>query len=138
GLNVHLDHVAPALDSLGFKGTFYAPGNSPVITRRMEECRALAANGHELGNHTLFHPCAGKSRGREWVHPDYDLDFYTVNQIVNEIKMANTLLDAVDGKQKRTYAYTCGDFSIGDESFVDSIRSEFVAARGVSRKIERI
>jgi peptidoglycan-N-acetylglucosamine deacetylase len=137
GLNVHLDHVVHKLDSLGLKGTFYIPGNSTALNIRMEEWKTIARNGHELGNHTLFHPCAGKSKGREWVNPDYDLDDYSITQIVDEIKLANVLLKALDGKDKRTFAYTCGDMSIGGKSFVDLIKDDFVAARGVTSKLDK-
>ncbi len=57
-LNVDLDHAIPALDSVGLKGTFYLSGYSPALTNRFAEWRKVAAAGHELGNHTLFHPCA--------------------------------------------------------------------------------
>lgn len=137
GLNVHLDLVVPQLDSAGFKGTFYIPGNSAVLHQRIDEWRSIAYYGHELGNHTLFHPCIGKSQGREWVEEDYDLDNYSVNQIVNEIKVANTLLKAVDGKEQRTFAYTCGDRSAGNGDFSNLIKKEFTGARGVSFKLEQ-
>lgn len=137
GLNVHLDLVVPQLDSAGFKGTFYIPGNSEPLHQRLDEWRSIADNGHELGNHTLFHPCIGKSQGRAWVSEDYDLDNYSVNQIVNEIKLANTLLKAVDGKEQRTFAYTCGDKSAANGDFSNIIKKEFTGARGVSFKLEQ-
>ncbi len=132
GLNVHLDKVIPVLDSLGFKATFYIPCNSPSLTNRLAEWKALADHGHELGNHSIFHPCAGKSKGRAWVRPAYDLDHYTLSQMIDEIRLANTFLRAIDGRTKRTFAYTCGDMAIGDSSFVDSLKNDFVAARGVT------
>jgi sialate O-acetylesterase len=130
-LNVHLDNVVPLLDSLGLKGTFYLSGFFPAFRARVADWKAAAATGHELGNHTLFHPCIGQMPGREWVPPDYDLSKYTMSRLLDEIKMANTVLEALDGKTKRTFAYPCGDMSIGDVSYVDKIKSEFVAARGV-------
>ncbi|MEI7724334.1 MAG: polysaccharide deacetylase family protein [Bacteroidota bacterium] len=138
GLNVHLDKVIPVLDSLGFKGTFYVPGNSVSLAQRMAEWKTIASHGHELGNHTLFHPCAGVSKGRKWVKPEYDLDTYTIPRIIDEIRLSNTLLHAIDGKTKRTFAYTCGDRVIGGVSFVDSIRNDFVAARGVKNGTDQI
>lgn len=137
GLNVHLDKVIPKLDSLDFKATFYIPGNAETFTNRLEDWRIVAQNGHELGNHTLFHPCAGVSKNRDWVKSDYDLDNYTITRIVDEIKLANTLLASIDGKVKRTFAYTCGDKVVDDSSFVDLIKDDFVAARGVSWKINK-
>ena len=131
GLNVHLDKVIPVLDSAGFRATFYIPANSPALNQRLDEWKAIADRGHELGNHTLFHPCMGKSHGRMWVSTEYDLDNYTLKRMIDEIRLANTFLRAIDGKTKRTFAFTCGDRMIGDSSFVDSIRNDFVAARGV-------
>jgi sialate O-acetylesterase len=137
-LNVHLDNAAPLLDSLGLKGTFYLSGYFPAFRQRVADWKAAANNGHELGNHTLFHPCTGRLPGREWVPPDYDLGNYTMQRLLDEIKMANTLLEALDGKTKRTFAYPCGDMKIGETSYVDKIRDEFVAARGVTAEMPRI
>jgi sialate O-acetylesterase len=66
-LNVHLDNAAPLLDSLGLKATFYLSGYSGTLNKRTDEWRKLASNGHELGNHTLFHPCSGSLPGRNFV-----------------------------------------------------------------------
>jgi len=137
-LNVHLDNVVPLLDSLGLKGTFYVSGYFPGFGERSAEWRSVAENGNELGNHTLFHPCEGKSPGREWVKSDYDLNNYSMQRLVDEIKMADILLKAIDGRTKRTFAYPCGDTKIGDSSYVGKIEDEFVAARGVEGKMQRI
>lgn len=136
-LNVDLDNAIPALDSLGLKGTFYLFGNSAALASRLPEWRAAANNGHELGNHTMFHPCTG-GPGMEWVTADYDLRNYTLVRMVNEIKVTNTLLKAIDGKTKRTFAYPCGNTKIGDSSYLDQIKNEFVAARGVKGEMMKI
>jgi peptidoglycan/xylan/chitin deacetylase (PgdA/CDA1 family) len=137
-LNVHLDNVVPVLDSLGLKATFYLSGYFPSFNERSTEWKSVAAKGNELGNHTLFHPCTGKLPGREWVKPDYDMNSYTMQRLLDEITMANTLLKVIDGKTTRTFAYPCGDTKIGDSSYVDKIRKDFVAARGVEGKIQKI
>ena len=137
-LNVDLDNVVPILDSLGLKGTFYISGYFPGFSERLSEWKAVAEKGNELGNHTLFHPCEGKSPGREWVRPEYNLDNYTMQRLLDEIKLANILLKAVDGKSERTFAYPCGDMKVGDSSYVPKIKDEFVAARGVDGKMQRI
>src|SRR5438132_8379481 len=84
-LNVDLDNVVPALDSLGLKGTFYLSGYSGALNNRIDEWRAIAKNGHELGNHTMYHPCAG-GPGRGFVTADYDLRNYTFHRLADEIK----------------------------------------------------
>jgi sialate O-acetylesterase len=137
-LNAHLDEVVPLLDSLGFKGTFYLSGFFPSFRARVKDWVAVAGKGHELGNHTLFHPCEGSVPGREWVQPDYDLKRYTVGRMVDEIRMANTLLQIMDGKTQRTFAYPCGDMKAGDSSYVDRITGAFTGARGVEGKMDRV
>ncbi len=127
GLDGHLDVAVPQLDEFGFKGTFFCTGNSESLSKRMEEWRKIVREGHELGNHTLFHPCDGT--GQDWVKPEYDLRNYSKEQILAENTLANTLLKAVDGKEKRTYAYTCGDCAAGNDDFTEDMKSMFEAAR---------
>jgi peptidoglycan/xylan/chitin deacetylase (PgdA/CDA1 family) len=131
-IDVDIDNVMPALDSLNLKGTFYLIGNSPVISKRMDAWRLAAKHGHELGNHSLFHPCDGSLPGRTFVTPEGDLSKYTVGRALQEIRANNILLKAIDGKDKRTFAYPCGDLKIGGVNFYTNLRKDFVAARGVS------
>src|SRR5262249_5468083 len=50
----------------------------------------------------------------------------------------NVLLQAIDGKTRRTFAFTCGDMKIGDSSFIDPLKNDFVAARAVRNEMHRI
>lgn len=136
-LNVHLDHAIPALDSLGFKATFYLIGNSGALDKRIPEWRKAASKGHELGNHTLFHPCAS-GPGRSFVTTETDLRNYTVARMVNEMRLTNTLLKSIDGKSGRTFAYACGDMRIGDTLYFETMKEEFTGARGVRSEMPLI
>ena len=137
-INVDLDNALPVLDSLGLKATFYLIGSSPVVAARMEQWRAAARSGHELGNHSLYHPCNGSLPGRSWIQADDDLSKYTVARAVREIRLNSVLLNAIDGKTKRTFAYPCGDLTIGDSFFYAGLRKDFVAARGVRSALDSI
>jgi sialate O-acetylesterase len=137
-IDVDLDNVIPELDSAGFKGTFYIIGESPALKNRLFEWRQAAQRGHELGNHTLNHPCDGSLPGRSWVSTENDLSKYTVTRAVNEIRATNTLLQAIDGKTERTFAYPCGDLIIDFVNFYKMLEKEFVAARGVRDGFESI
>jgi sialate O-acetylesterase len=137
-LHVHLDNAIPLLDSLGLKGTFYLSGYSGALNNRIDDWRAIAKKGHELANHTIFHPCTGKLPGREFVSADYDLSNYTLKRISDEIRMTNTLLKAIDGKTERTFAYPCGDMKIGDSLYLNRTKNEFVAARGVKSEMQKL
>lgn len=137
-LNIDLDIVIPALDSLGLKGTFYLIGESPAVSKRIPEWRLAAQQGHELGNHSLMHPCDASLEGRSWVSPDQALNKYTVSRAVNEIRVTNTLLQAIDGKTERTFAFPCGDTKIGNVNFYDDLKNDFVGARGVQQSFQHI
>jgi len=137
-LNTHLDNVIPLLDSLGLKGTFYLSASFPGCRNRLEDWKKAAAKGHELGNHTLWHPCLGNLPGRAWVMPENDMSKYTVKRMVNESVMTNIFLQALDGKTERTFAYPCGDMKIGDTAYMDSMHNDFIAARAVREQMHTI
>jgi peptidoglycan/xylan/chitin deacetylase (PgdA/CDA1 family) len=136
-LNVHLNNAIPLLDSLNMKGTFYIIGSSEKLNDRIDEWRAAARNGHELGNHTLFHPCNQNPNASNG-NPETNLQKYTVTHAINEIRSTNILLKAIDGKEKRSFAYPCGNLRIGDSLFFSSLSPEFSGARGVMSGLEKI
>jgi sialate O-acetylesterase len=136
-IDQHLDNAIPVLDSLGLKATFYLTAFSNSMQTRLNDWKKLAVKGHELGNHTLYHPCIG-GPGRTWLKPEYDMRNYTVQRMVDETKMTNLFLRALDGKTKRTFAFTCGDMKIGDSSFINGMKNDFVAARAVRNQMHKI
>jgi len=137
-LDVHLDHVIPLLDSMNIKATFYLNTGAISLSERRQEWKTASYNGHELGNHTIHHPCIGESLNREWVSAENDLDNYTLEKLMNEINEANDTLQAIDGRNRRTYAYTCGDTMANHRSYVSELKSIFPSARGVRRNNNRI
>ncbi len=124
-----LDHALPGLNRHGFRASFYILPNSPVVSERLEEWRALARDGHELGNHSIFHPCRATLPGREWVAAHKDLDRYTAEQMKEEISTANTILYAIDGKTERTLTPPCGDRTAGGEDYIPLVSDMFVAIK---------
>jgi len=137
-LNVHLDNVIPVLDSLNLKGTFYITASSDAAANRINDWRKAAVNGHELGNHTLYHPCDASAPGMSWVKPEYDLSKYSLLKIQDEIKMCNTYLKAIDGKTKRTFAFTCGHKKVIEGEFIQTLSNEFIAARSVREEMHNL
>ena len=131
GLNVDLIHAIPELDSVGLKGTFYISDYFNGLSSQLSKWNVASLEGHELDNHSIWHPCQGGLPGRGFVTPDNDLNNYTIKRMVNEIREMNTILKAIDGKTKRTFAYPCGDTKIHDTSYIDQLKNEFIAARGV-------
>ena len=128
-LDSQLDNAIPALDRHGLKGSFYLQLSSPPVGKRMAEWRAAAGNGHELGNHTLFHQCSGSMQGREWVEPQRDLDKTTAAQMQDQVRMANVMLAAIDGRHERTMTVPCGDVLAEGKNYIELVASEFVAIK---------
>lgn len=137
GYDQQLDNAVPLLDSLGLKATFYISAYFPAVKDRMNDWKRVSASGNELGNHTLYHPCAG-GKGREWVSKDYDMNTYTVRRMTDEIRMANVFLESLDGKKRRTFAFTCGDMKVQDSFFINGMKNDLAAARAVRAEMHRI
>ena len=130
GFFSHINKVVPLLKKYHFKATFYLTPVSASINVEMEKWKSLVKDGHELGNHTVYHPC--RKSDMKWVKDYLDLDKYTTEQILAEIEVANTFLQALDGKKTRTFAYPCTDMLAGGLSFEDSVAHYATAARGGS------
>lgn len=116
-LQSQLNHAIPQLDQFGLKGTFFLSGNFHQAA--IPRWREAAANGHELGNHTIFHPCS------ETILPDllpqYYSENYTVETILDEIAFMGKMLYAIDGKEKRTYAYPCNETVVGGKDYIPAL-----------------
>lgn len=128
-LDTQLDVAAPALDRHGFKASFYLTVANPAMRERLEEWRALAVSGHELGNHSLFHACSGSGSGRGWVLAHRDLDRQPVARVQDEVRLANTVLMALDGRRDRTFTVPCGDREAADGDYVEGLRGDFTAIK---------
>lgn len=128
-LDSQLDNAIPALDKVGLKGSFYLQLSHDPVRKRLAEWRAAAANGHELGNHTLFHQCSGSMEGRDWVEPQRNLDTTTAAQMKDQVLLANVMLNAIDGKQERTMTVPCGDVVAAGQNYVELVESEFVGIK---------
>lgn len=128
-LNTHLDHAIPALDKHQLKASFYILPNK-VVTRRLNEWKTIAKNGHELGNHSLFHPCKASLPNREWVVKHHDLDKYSVEQIAEELAVANRFLNAIDGNKERTFTPPCADRIAGGKDYISQVKDQFIAIKG--------
>jgi len=131
-LDSQLDHALPALDRYGFKGSFYPTLSSPVVRERLDEWRAAASRGHELGNHSLFHQCSASLPDRGWVKSYHDLDEITVDEMRENIELASTMLFAIDGRSERTFTVPCGDPEAGGQNYVDAVKPLFVAIKSMA------
>jgi peptidoglycan/xylan/chitin deacetylase (PgdA/CDA1 family) len=128
-LDSQLDVAIPALDKYGLKGSFYLQLSNPTVDKRLADWRAAARNGHELGNHSLFHQCSRRAPGHDWVQPQRDLDTTSVAQMQDQVTLANTMLYAIDGRRQRSYTVPCGDTLAGGADYLAAIAPAFVAIK---------
>lgn len=118
GMKTQYKNAIPQLNEFGIKGTFFI--NNVTDRESVGAWRQASSIGHELGNHTLFHPCP-KSLG--WPK-EVTTDYYTVDLILEEIEIVNSILDVTELSSKsRSFAYPCNNMFIGDESFKDNLES---------------
>jgi peptidoglycan/xylan/chitin deacetylase (PgdA/CDA1 family) len=116
-LRSQLDNAVPVLDANGFKGTFFLSGT--FKQEDVERWRAAAKEGHELGNHTVFHPCA---KGSFDMPPQQNAESYSVAWMLKEIGAMNNMLVAIDGKNEHTFATPCGQHVVGGEDYIPALR----------------
>ena len=111
----HIDLAVPLLEARGMRGTFFIPAAAPGFLDRWDQWRAVAARGHELGNHTLFHPAWFP---KPYVTDGNDITRYTLDRIRLELAAANRILSALDGRSERTFAYPCSNPTLGRAGIV--------------------
>lgn len=126
-----LDTAIPQLNAVGLKGSFYLPLSADTIQKRLADWRAAAAQGHELGNHSLFHQCAKSLPNRDWVSPDRDLDQTPASRLVAEIRLGSAFLQAIDGKTQRTFTAPCTDQLAGGTPYLPLLKQDFVAMKTI-------
>ncbi len=123
-----LDVAVPILEAYRLRATFFvlpAP-----VSRRQSDWEALVKSGHEIGNHTLSHPCSanfGFSRTNA-------LEDYSLERIEAEIDDASGRIEQLLGVRPESFAYPCGQSFVGRgerrTSYVPLVARRFAAARG--------
>jgi peptidoglycan-N-acetylglucosamine deacetylase len=123
-----VDVGIPLLDRYGAKATFFVvPG---AVEQRVDGWKRAAAAGHEIGNHSVRHPCSGNFPwARERAVEDYSLE-----KMREELAEANRLVAEIVGVTPETFAYPCGQKFVGrgkgTRSYVPLVADLFRAGRG--------
>lgn len=95
------------LDRYGVKATFYVVPSG--VRQRLEQWRAAVRSGHEIGNHTLVHPCSGNFA---WSR-EKALENYNLASMRAELLQANREIETLLGVQPVSFAYSCGQTYVG-------------------------
>ena len=128
GRVTQVDNGVAILDACGVKSTFYV--TPPLMEQRLDAWRAAAASGHEIGNHTVTHPCTGNlefTRGNP-------IEDYTLTRMDAELSQANAIIEDKLGVSPTTFAYPCGGTFLGRgenaASYIPLVAKRFLAGRG--------
>jgi peptidoglycan/xylan/chitin deacetylase (PgdA/CDA1 family) len=118
----------PLLDKYGVKATFYlSPGD---MLKRLDLWKKAVGNGHDIGNHSVLHPCSGNF---DWSR-DKALEDYTLQKMDTELDSANRLIKKMLGVQPVSFAFPCGQTFVGRganaRSYIPVIAAMFETGRG--------
>lgn len=116
------------LNQYGAKATFYVMPNA--IEKTLPLWRELVKSGHEIGNHTMFHPCSGNfawSRSKA-------LEEYSLEKMAKELGESNRQISEMLGVVPESFAYPCGQTFVGNnektQSYVPLVYQQFTSGRG--------
>jgi len=122
-----VDRGIPLLNKYGVTGTFYV--SPSAMLQRVEDWKKAVEAGHDIGNHTLVHPCSGNF---PWARHKA-LEDYTLEQMAQELDSASNLIHQVLGIWPTAFAYTCGQTYVGrgvnSRSYVPLVAERFESGR---------
>lgn len=123
-----LDAGMPVFDKHGVHATFYVLPHA--VRERIEDWRRAASVGHELGSHTLTHPCSGNfsfSTGSA-------LENMTPEQMESELVESQRQIEQLAGVRPVSFAYPCGQKFVGRgetlRSYVPLVARHYLTGRG--------
>ena len=125
-VDVGLDVINPT----GVKVTFFVNPGEEVFRSKLDGWKRAVASGHEIGSHTVNHPCTGNF---PW-SLDNALENYSLEQMSQQLDDANAQIEKFLGVRAVTFAYPCGQKFVGRgselKSYVPLIGQKFIVGRG--------
>lgn len=133
GMESHLNKAIPILEAHGLQGAFYVNPNEAFLAQS-DQWIGAHERGHEIGNHTVSHPCSENfafitQSGRR------PLESFSLDDMAHELTTAQQLLvDLLGEPGPLSFAYPCYQPYIGKgearQSYVPLVARRFVAGRG--------
>jgi peptidoglycan-N-acetylglucosamine deacetylase len=122
------DAGLPLFDKYDVKATFYVSPNAMI--QRLDVWKNAVSNGHEIGNHSLYHPCSGNF---PWAR-NRALEDYTIEGMKAELDSAGRFINHFLGVQPVSFAYPCGQTFVGKgintKSYIPVVAKLFETGRG--------
>jgi peptidoglycan/xylan/chitin deacetylase (PgdA/CDA1 family) len=122
-----VDVGIPILDKYGVKATFFVHPSS--AEKRLEGWKRAVAHGHEIGNHSLTHPCTGNF---PWSRSNA-LEEHSLEDMRRELIESNRQIKTLLGVKPTAFAYPCGQTFVGRgqevRSYVPLVAEVFQSGR---------
>ena len=116
------------LDQYGVKATFFVEG--PAVEKQLDGWKKAVASGHEIGNHTMTHPCTGNF---DWSRNNA-LEDRSLQDMKKEMEDCNKRIEELLHVKAEVFAYPCGQKFVGrgtkTQSYVPLVAQLFLLGRG--------
>lgn len=122
-----IDNGIPLLDKYNVKATFYVSRNN--MLQRLDGWKQAVRNGHDIGNHSLLHPC---TINYGWPQ-EAALENYDLHRMLAELDSATLVINDLLGIKPYSFAYPCGQTFVGKgvniKSYIPIVASMFESGR---------
>jgi len=125
GIDTHLDIAGPILKKHGLAGTFFVNTDRGAWQHRLDTWKRLAADGNEIANHTVHHPCLLPT-----ITP-HSQDFTPTMMERDVLDSAREIEEKIGAGRGLTFAYPCGNLTFGppaDQARNTPLFFQYVAA----------
>jgi len=133
GRRTQVDAALVELNRRALRATFYLCPGVSIYEELLEDWRRASRQGHELGNHSMTHPC---SRGFQENPDATGLETMSLEDVERDILEAEKrLLADFPNSGPRSFAYPCYQTHVGAgegrRSYVPVVARHFVAGRAI-------
>jgi peptidoglycan-N-acetylglucosamine deacetylase len=131
GMKSQLDLAVPMLQEAGLRGTFYVNPRGDDWRERLAPWREVALAGHEVGNHTVNHPCS-RNFG---FHATRHLEGMSLEEMDWEVAEGKRrLVELIPERPEMSFCYPCYQAYVGAgptrQSYVPMVARHHNAGRG--------
>lgn len=123
-----IDIGLPLLQKLDLKATFYVLASG--VSKRLDGWKQIAAQGHEIANHSTSHPCSANHA----FSAKNALEDFSLERMEQDLDQASADIERLLKTKPQSFAYPCGQKFVGrgeaTRSYVPLIAKRFLTGRG--------
>jgi peptidoglycan-N-acetylglucosamine deacetylase len=117
-----IDTGLPLLKKLDLKATFYVLASA--VSKRLDGWKQIAAEGHEIANHSTSHPCSANHA----FSAKNALEDFSLERMEQDLDQASADIERLLKIKPQSFAYPCGQKF--DEAMNDPMLCDFAQLNG--------